>query len=113
MNYLTEFLLLIIAAFAVTWLRSFPFRERKTKESEKTASATVLSRRVQSGNPIRSGRSAGFGYTFLVTFRLENGTEAELYVYEEEYGSLREGMEGKLTWKGPYFVSFVPQEDRL
>jgi len=97
---------MIAVAFGVTWLRAFPFTEKKTNESECTARAEVISRRVQSGNPIRSGRSAGFGYTFLLTFRLEDSTELELYAYDHEYGALREGMTGLLTWKGPYFVHF-------
>lgn len=89
----------------VFWLRTFPFREKKTNEPERTAGAEVLSRRVQSGNPIRSGRSHQ-GYTFLVTFRLEDGKELELYAYDHEYGALQEGMNGSLTWKGPYFIRF-------
>lgn len=97
---------LLILALGIIWLRTFPFREKKTNEPERISRAEVISRRVQSGNPIRSGRSAGFGYTFLVTFRLENGTTLELYAYDHEYGALREGMTGKLTWKSPYYVSF-------
>lgn len=99
------FLAMIAGAFGVYWLMAFPFREKKTTEPELTARATVAARRVQSGNPIRSGRSSGFGYTFLVTFRMEDGSNLELYTYDVEYGALREGMEGKLTWKGKYFVS--------
>lgn len=101
--------LIFLGVFAICilffWLRTFPFREKKTKETERTAKAEVISRRVQSGNPHRSGRSTQ-GYTFLVTFRLEDGTELELYTYDVEYGALREGMEGQLTWKGLYFIRF-------
>lgn len=97
---------MIAVSFGVYWLQTFPFRERKIQEPERSAKAEVISRRVQSGNPIRSGRSAGFGYTFLITFRLENGTELELYAYDHEYGALKEGMTGTLTWKGPYFVRY-------
>lgn len=100
------FLAMIAGAFGVYWLRAFPFREKKTNEPERTAQATVTARRVQSGNPIRSGRSSGMGYTYLITFTLEYGTQLELYAYDMEYGVLREGMEGTLTWKGPYFVNF-------
>lgn len=103
----TLFIACMLALFGfLYWLRVFPFREKKTSEPERTAKAEVISRRVQSGNPIRSGRSAGFGYTFLITFRLENGSDLELYAYDHEYGALREGMAGTLTWKGPYFVHF-------
>ena len=97
---------MIVIAFGCFWLRTFPFREKKTNEPQRTAKAEVVSRRVQSGNPIRSGRSSGFGYTFLVTFRLEDQTALELYAYDHEYGALKEGMTGNLTWKGPYFVHF-------
>ena len=89
----------------VFFLRTFPFGEKKSREPETTARAEVTARRIRSGNPHRSGRSQ-LGYTFLVTFRLENGRELELYAYEEEYGGLREGMAGLLTWKGRYFVRF-------
>lgn len=106
MKTLLFFLGMIVLAFAVTWLRCFPFREKKTSEPERSARAEVIARRVQSGNPIRSGRSAGFGYTFLITFRLEDSKELELYAYDHEYGALREGMTGMLTWQGPYFVAF-------
>ena len=105
MKTLLILLALLALAFPVFWLRAFPFREKKTKEPERTAAAQVVSRRVQSGNPIRSGRSHQ-GYTFLVTFHLEDGRELELYAYDHEYGALKEGMTGKLTWKGPYFVRF-------
>lgn len=99
------FLIILAVCFLVFWLRAFPFREKKTREPERSAHAEVISRRVQSGNPHRSGRSTQ-GYTFLVTFRFEDGTEKELYAYDVEYGGLSEGMTGTLTWKGPYFVDF-------
>ena len=106
MKTILLFLEMIAVCLLFFWLRTFPFREKKTKEPERTAKAEVISRRVQSGNPIRSGRSAGMGYTFLVTFRLENGDQIELYAYDHEYGALKEGMTGELVWKGPYFVRF-------
>ena len=76
----------------------------KTKEPERTANAVVVSRQVKSGAN-RSGRSV-MGYSYLVAFRLTDGAELELYAHDVEYGALREGMEGRLTWKGRYFVSF-------
>lgn len=100
------FVIFIIAGlFLISWLKVFPFTEKKTKAPEQSARAELLSRRIQSGNPHRSGRSH-MGYTFLLTFRLDDGSQRELYAYEEEYGALREGMTGNLTWKGNYFVSF-------
>jgi len=96
--------MLVLMAF-LFWLRTFPFRERKTKEPERTAEAEVISRQVETGAN-RTGRSSGMGYNYRITFRLEDGTEVALYAYDHEYGGLKEGMTGKLTWKGPYFIRF-------
>lgn len=89
----------------VFWLRILPFREKKTDEPERTANAEVIARRVESGAN-RTGRSSGMGYNYRIRFRLEDSTEVSLYAHDHEYGALREGMTGRLTWKGPYFVRF-------
>lgn len=102
-------LLLLALSFLVYWLRVLPFREKKTNEPERTARAKLVARNVQKGTH-RSGRSQGMGYSFLLTFEAEGAEKLELYAYDHEYGALREGMEGMLTWKGPYFVSFLPKE---
>lgn len=101
---LTLLLFLAVMAF-LFWIRIFPFREKKSTEPERTAKAQVISRRVQTGAD-RTGRSSGMGYNYVITFRLDDGTEKELYAHDVEYGALREGMSGNLTWKGRYFVSF-------
>jgi len=89
----------------VYWLRVLPFREKKTEEPERSEKAEVIARRVETGAN-RTGRSSGMGYNYRILFRLEDSTEVLLYAHDHEYGALREGMTGKLTWKGPYFVSF-------
>lgn len=101
-------ILLLVLFFFIYWLRVLPFREKKTKEPERTMKARLVTRQVQSGTQ-RSGRSQGMGYSFLLTFETEDGSELELYAYDHEYGALREGMTGSLTWKGPYFVSFAAE----
>lgn len=98
-------ILILAAVFLICWLKVLPFTEKKTRDPEQSAHAKILSRRIQSGNPHRSGRST-LGYTFMVTFELDDGTQMELYAYEVEYGGLQEGMTGILTWKGRYFVHF-------
>jgi len=50
------------------------------------------------------------GYSFVVNFRTEDGKILELYAYEIEYGGLKEGITGVLTYQGRYFVSFDTQE---
>ena len=109
MNFAVYTILFLVAASLVFWLRVRPFREKKTSEPERTANAKLTTRRVETGTN-RSGRSQGMGYSFLLTFETEAGKQLQLYAYDHEYGSLREGMEGTLTWKGPYFVSFLEKE---
>ena len=109
MNFAVYTVLFLMAVSLVFWLRVRPFREKKTKEPEQTASAKLTARRVETGTN-RSGRSQGMGYSFLLTFETEDGRKLELYAYDYEYGALREDMEGTLTWKGPYFISFLESE---
>ena len=85
-------------------LRARWFMEKPSEDPERTVLATVESREVKKGTN-QSGRSM-MGYSFLVTFRTEGGEILELYTYEIEYGGLKPGMQGKLTYRGPYFVSF-------
>ncbi len=94
----------VSAAVFIAWMRIRAFREKKTKEPEQTAHARLKSRQIKSGTH-GAGRSKG-GYTFFLTFQLNDGSLLELAAYEDEYGALQEGQSGKLTWKGPYFVSF-------
>ncbi len=96
-------LYMAVSAF-ICWLWIRAFQEKKTREPEQSAHVSLKSRDIRPGAN-RTGRSKG-GYTFFLTFQLNDGSLLELAAYEEEYGSLREGMSGKLTWKGPYFVSF-------
>lgn len=98
--------LIYVAAFGllVFYMRVRWFLEKPTNEPEKAVAATVVSKEVRSGTN-QSGRSM-MGYSFVVNFRTEEGEFLELYAYEVEYGGLREGMQGILTYRGPYFVSF-------
>ncbi len=107
MEKLLFFLALAVPA-AICWLWIFAFREKKTREPEQSAHARLKSRQIRSGAN-RTGRSKG-GYSFYLIFQLNDGSVLELASHEEEYGALREGMSGKLTWKGPYFVSLKVSE---
>ena len=69
--------------------------------------ATVLSRRVDTVYSLTRSSSS---WAYLVKFRLETGEEPELKTTEELYGTLKEGLSGKLTWQGDAMVSFQPEE---
>ena len=88
----------------VAYLRVLPFLEKPSKEPEKIVTATVVSKEVRSGTQ-GSGRSM-MGYSFVVNFQTEDGQMLELYAYETEFGGLKEGSAGILTYQGRYFVDF-------
>lgn len=69
---------------------------------EQRASATVSSRRVCHNNSIYHESP----WQYLVTFRLESGEEVELQTSEENYGQLKEGTAGTLTWQETKLVTF-------
>ena len=74
------------------------------KGPEQTATATVLSRKVETCYSLEKSDSS-WGY--FVTFRLENGTETELKASEADYGKLKEGKTVTITYKGDELVSFL------
>lgn len=109
MNTFWFVVLALVGFFLIFWLRTFPFREKKSKAPQQTAHARLLARRVTTGAD-RTGRSSGMGYNYVLTFQLNDGTILELYSHDVEYGALREGMSGKLTWQDRYFVSLDVSE---
>lgn len=78
--------------------------EKRSKEPEKTVMATVTAKEVKQGTQ-STGRSNG-GYSYAISFLTQTGEPLELYAYEMEFGGLKEGMQGMLTYQGRYFVSF-------
>ena len=96
--------ILLFLAFLGHWLRARMFREKKTKEPENTVVATVVSKNIKNGTH-RAGRSQG-GFSYVVTFLTEDSKKLELYAHDVEFGRLKEGTHGLLTYKGPYFVCF-------
>jgi hypothetical protein len=45
-------------------------------------------------------------YNRLITFRLSDGSELELYVSQEAYAVLADGETGQLTWQGDQLTCF-------
>lgn len=74
-------------------------------EPKQTASAIVLSRKVQRTNEVTNFQESPWLY--LVTFQLENGEEPELHVTEEAYGALKEDTKWTITWQGKDLLSFA------
>jgi len=72
-------------------------------EPEQTAPATILSRTVRHNNTIYHEAP----WQYVATFRLENGEEKTLVTTEETYKTLKEGLEGNLTWQDEMLLSFA------
>lgn len=90
------FLLLIFALFALFHSRGKVL----------TGSAKVISRRVEAGSGGGSWRSSNWNH--LVTFQFTDHSELELYVSENQYNELTEGLTGQIVWCKDVLSEFIP-----
>lgn len=88
----------------ISYLRVIPFQEKPCWEPKISVEAIVVSKEVKKGTQ-RSGRSQG-GYSFVITFLTEGNRSLELFAYDVEFGRLKEGSRGILTYQGRYFIGF-------
>ena len=111
MNPVLTLFLLFLAAFLCLLLQQWHHNRRPTY----TATATIVSRRTEPGKYMRSHTSSGIpGGTstinYIVTFRLSDGEEIDLFTGEAEYRILEEGLTGQLQWQGTDFRYFESQD---
>ena len=103
-----DFILMLVyisaAGLLVSYLKVRWWSEKTTDEPKKSVVATIVSKEVKQGTQ-QSGRSQG-GYSFVINFLTEDNQAMELYAYDVEFGGLKEGMKGVLTYQGRYFVDF-------
>ena len=83
---------------------------RKLKEEypEQTASATVLSRKVDTCYSLTRSDSS---WAYLVTFRLQDGEALALTTSEEDFKKLKEGTPLSITWQGENLTSFLIESE--
>ena len=74
------------------------------KGPEQTATATVLSRKVETCYSLEKSDSS-WGY--FVTFQLEDNQEILLKASEADYGKLKEGLSVTITWQDDQLLSFT------
>lgn len=77
-----------------------------SRGKEMTGPATVVSHRLELG--IGGGAYGADNWNRLVTFRLSDGSELELYAIREDYEKLEAGMTGQLTWQKENLLHFDP-----
>ena len=94
-------LLLLVVFPGVAWGLSSLF----SKNKKMTAPATVVSHRLALSP---AGGRYSDNWNRLVTFRLSDNTELELYTTKEEYETLIDGQSGQLTWEDDLFLHFDP-----
>ena len=92
------FVALVIVAFAAMIIYRFASQGKTL-----TGTATVVSRRLELSS---LGSKWADNYNRLITFRLNDGSELELYVSKEAYEVLQEGETGQLVWQGDQLRSF-------
>lgn len=78
------------------------FKKLTRKGDLQTDEATIVSRRLMSARFPTQGST----WDYLVTFRLEDGREMELFVSEEFYHAAIPGTSGTLTREGDQLISF-------
>lgn len=76
-----------------------------------TGPATIVSRRVEPAKYAGRYRPGveNAGWNYLVTFRLADGEEIELYTFENIYNTLKEGTCGQLTWHQDTLSDFIAE----
>ena len=79
-------------------------KKLKEEHPEQTASATVLSRKVDTCYALTKSDSS---WAYVVTFRLESGEELQLKVTEADFKKLKEDTSLSITWHGENLTSFV------
>ena len=92
------FVALVIVAFAAMIIYHFASQGHKMM-----GTATVVSRRLELSS---MGSKWADNYNRLMTFRLSDGSELELYVTKEAYAVLPDGETGQLVWQGDQLISF-------
>lgn len=82
------------------------FKKLSRGGKERTADATVISRRLASARFPTQGST----WDRWVKFSLADGSETELIADATKYDSLTEGQRGTLTWQGDTILSFEQKE---
>lgn len=91
---------ILIGAIFIFFLLYYHF---STNGPVMTGRATVVSRRMVVA---KTASRWGDNYNRLITFRLGDGSEQDLYVSQEAYAVLADGETGQLSWQGDQLTCF-------
>lgn len=107
----TNDILLYLAVICLCFVIFLLYTALSSRGRTLTGPATVASRRVEHAR-FSGGKYSGQNWNNLVTFRLADGEEIELYTGQSEYRQLKEGLTGQLSWHRDNFVSFDFDENQ-
>lgn len=82
------------------------FKKLGRSGKERTADATVISKRLASARFPTPGST----WDHWIKFSLADGAEVELIAAVEQFETLEDGLSGMLTWEGETLLSFEPTE---
>lgn len=102
MEQMIFLIVLLLVLPCLVWGLPALFSRNKGKM---TGHAAVVSHRMELAK-VASRHSDN--YNRMVTFRLGDGSELELYTTKEKYNSLVDGQTGQLTWEKDLFYHFDP-----
>lgn len=102
---------LVIAVFAVIFVKVIGQWNRNNRSPRLTVPATVTAKRTNVSH--RSHRAGDVGAmhgtsstSYYATFQVDSGDRMELNISGPEYGMLAEGDRGMLTFQGTRYLSF-------
>lgn len=102
-------IVIVVIAIAIVLISRVFFAGSITfvKTKSKTVSAVVLNKRKKD-----MLRSSGVYTNYFMLFDLGNNDKLELPINKKLYKRTELGQKGTLTYKGGYFISFVPEEEK-
>lgn len=82
------------------------FKKLSRGGQARTAEASVVSRRLTSARFPTPDNT----WDRLVTFKLSDESQVELFTSEEQFQALSQGLQGMLTWEGDTLQTFEVKE---
>ena len=99
----SQLLMILVIALIPTIVWGVPALINRIK-GPSTAHVTVISHRLELSKV--GGAWYSDNWNRLVTFRLKDGSDLELYTTKETYETLVDGQTGQLTWEQENFLHF-------
>ena len=93
-----------LAMIVFTFVRTISERKQNDREPRLTVPAVVAAKRTDF---YRYRGTSGGSTVYFVTFQVQSGDRLELNLSGREFGLLREGDRGSLTFRGKEFLDFT------